>query len=326
MLVLTYQTLVAHPLDVIKTRLQGKNKSATLLPRTDTERGKSYPVDRESPSQFGGSLRLVRRIVRNEGTVSAFYRGLTPNLVGNSLSWALYFVCYDRIKHGIRSYRGVENGGLSYYDFFIASGTAGRPSSLISAFRHSLRSDTGILTAVATNPIWVIKTRMLSTSSSHPGAYTSILNGTRQLYQSEGLLGFYRGLVPSLFGVSHGALQFMAYEQLKIYRGHSFDGGQKDLGAADFLVLSGLAKIFAGSTTYPYQVVRARLQMYDAESTYKSARDVVAQVWRKEGLAGFYKGLGPNLLRVMPSTWVTFLVYEKSKVLLPRILDQRSQV
>lgn len=276
-------TLVAHPLDVIKTRLQ---------------------VDRESPSQFGGSLRLVRRIVRNEGTVSALYRGLTPNLVGNSLSWAFYFVWYDRIKYGIRSYRGFDNGGLSYYDFFIASGTA------------------GMLTAVATNPIWVIKTRMLSTSSSHPGAYTSILDGTRRLYQSEGLLGFYRGLVPSLFGVSHGALQFMAYEQLKIHRGHSLDGGKKDLGAADFMLLSGLAKVFAGSTTYPYQVVRARLQMYDAESTYKSARDVVAQVWRKEGLAGFYKGLGPNLLRVMPSTWVTFLVYEKSKVLLPRMLDQ----
>ena len=186
---------------------------------------------------------------------------------------------------------------------------------------HILMSAPGVLTAVATNPIWVIKTRMLSTSSSHPGAYRSMVDGTRQLYRSEGLLGFYRGLVPSLLGVSHGALQFMAYEQLKIHRGHSFSQGQKDLGAGDFLVLSGLAKLFAGSATYPYQVVRARLQMYDADSTYKSARDVVAQVWKKEGLAGFYKGLGPNLLRVMPSTWVTFLVYEKSKVVLPRMLS-----
>ena len=165
---------------------------------------------------------------------------------------------------------------------------------------------------------------MLSTSSSHPGAYKSIYDGTRQLYRSEGLLGFYRGLVPSLFGVSHGALQFMAYEQLKIYRGHSFHRGQKDLGTADYLFLSGVAKMFAGSATYPYQVVRARLQMYDADSTYRSARDVVTQVWKREGLAGFYKGLGPNLLRVMPSTWVTFLVYEKSKVLLPQMLERRS--
>ena len=166
---------------------------------------------------------------------------------------------------------------------------------------------------------------MLYTPSIHTGAYKSVLDGTRRLYQSEGLLGFYRGLTPSLFGVSHGALQFMAYEQFKVYRGHNLERGQKDLVAADFLVLSGLAKVCAGSETYPYQVVRARLQMYDADRTYRSARDAVAQMWRKEGMAGFYKGLGPNLLRVMPSTWVTFLVYEKAKILLPQVLDPREQ-
>ena len=118
----------------------------------------------------------------------------------------------------------------------------------------------------------------------------------------------------------------MAYEQLKIYRGKSIPGRQKDLSALDFLLLSGLAKVFAGGITYPYQVVRARLQMYDADSTYKSARDVIRQVWRDEGLAGFYKGLGPNLLRVMPSTWVTFLVYEKTKAYLSSLLAQRDQI
>lgn len=178
-----------------------------------------------------------------------------------------------------------------------------------------------MLTALCTNPIWVIKTRMLSTSATHPGAYQSIVDGATQIYRAEGVAGFYRGLVPSLFGVTHGAIQFMAYEQLKIYRARTLTGGQKDLGASDFLILSGLAKVIAGSSTYPYQVVRARLQMYDADSTYKSARDVVSQVWRKEGLKGFYKGLAPNLLRVLPSTWVTFLVYEKVKLYLPKLVE-----
>ncbi len=150
-----------------------------------------------------------------------------------------------------------------------------------------------------------------------------MFDGARQIMRSEGILGFYRGLVPSIFGVSHGALQFMAYEQLKIYRAKSVTGGPKDFSALDFLVLSGVAKVFAGSTTYPYQVIRTRLQMYDAESTYKGASDVVAKVWKKEGLAGFYKGLGPNLLRVLPSTWVTFLVYEKTKVYISHMLEHK---
>ena len=139
-----------------------------------------------------------------------------------------------------------------------------------------------------------------------------MLDGTRQIYQAEGLRGFYRGLLPSLFGVSHGALQFMAYEMLKTHRRTTRVEGV--LNTTDYLVLSGLAKALAGSATYPYQVIRTRLQMYNADSTYNGVRDVVTQVWRKEGLAGFYKGLGPNLVRVMPSTWVTFLVYENTRL------------
>ncbi|KAL8944388.1 MAG: hypothetical protein Q9216_000439 [Gyalolechia sp. 2 TL-2023] len=177
-----------------------------------------------------------------------------------------------------------------------------------------------VLTAMCTNPVWVIKTRMLSSAFNRPGAYRSITHGIQQIYRAEGLRGFYQGLVPSLFGVSHGALQFMVYEQLKQYRAVQLGVGQGDLGAVDLLCLSGASKVFAGSATYPYQVVRARLQMYEANQTYKSARDAVAQIWKQEGLRGFYRGLGPNLVRVLPSTWVTFLVYEKTKTFLPSIL------
>lgn len=164
---------------------------------------------------------------------------------------------------------------------------------------------------------------MLSTGSQAPGAYSSFVSGARQIFRTEGMPGFYRGLVPALFGVSHGALQFMAYEQLKVLRsqpGHKGDGEVRALGNMDFFVLSSLSKVFAGCVTYPYQVVRSRLQTYEAHLLYRSATDAVAQIWAREGLAGFYKGLGPNLFRVLPSTWVTFLVYENTRVLLPKLV------
>ena len=253
----------------------------------------------------------------------AFYRGLVPNLVGNSVSWALYFLWYDKVKNGLSAYHGAEND-LSYYDYFVASGAAGLHAMALN--RMSTSADPkviGALTAACTNPIWVIKTRMLATSSDHVGAYSSILDGARRIYRYEGISGFYRGLVPSLFGVSHGAFQFMAYEQMKKYRSHILEGRKRELGNFDYLLFSGVSKIFAGSVTYPYQVVRARLQTYDADKIYKSARDVMVQVWKQEGLPGFYKGLGPNLLRVVPSTCVTFLVYENVKFYLPRISGEK---
>jgi len=82
----------------------------------------------------------VRNIARNEGGIRAFSRGLGPNIVGNSISWALYFVWYDRIKHGIQDYRGPRTG-LSYYDFFIASGAAGKFLSPAPIIIHFIEAD-----------------------------------------------------------------------------------------------------------------------------------------------------------------------------------------
>jgi solute carrier family 25 folate transporter 32 len=75
----------------------------------------------------------------------------------------------------------------------------------------------------------------------------------------------------------------------------------------------------AGAATYPLQVLRSRLQNYDAEERFgRGIRGVVRQLWREEGARGFYRGIVPGVVRVLPATWVTFLVYENVKFYLPR--------
>lgn len=177
---------------------------------------------------------------------------------------------------------------------------------------------------------------MLSTGSYTPGAYQSFMSGATQILRTEGIPGFYRGLVPALFGVSHGAFQFMAYEKLKSYRlrlsatGGSAGGRSGEFTNVELLLISGLSKTFAGCITYPYQVLRTRLQLqaYNADastktalarSTYRGVLDAMRQIWAQEGVSGFYKGLGPSLVRVLPSTWVVFLVYENTKAAMYKI-------
>ena len=82
-------------------------------------------VDRSSPSRLGSSLRIIREISTHEGGLHAFYRGLAPNLIGNSTSWALYFLCYGSLKDAIRIYRGHEDWMLTSSDYFLASSAAG---------------------------------------------------------------------------------------------------------------------------------------------------------------------------------------------------------
>jgi solute carrier family 25 folate transporter 32 len=38
--------------------------------------------------------------------------------------------------------------------------------------------------------------------------------------------------------------------------------------------------------------------------------DCGKKIFQAEGYVGFYKGLAPNIIRVLPGTCITFLVYE----------------
>lgn len=96
--------------------------------------------------------------------------------------------------------------------------------------------------------------------------------------------------------------------------------------------MSGGSKLGALSLTYPYQVVRSRIQVTTyPHSTgiyvlrapmslllqnnatthlYPTIPATVKRTWTQEGFKGFYRGLGTNLVRVLPGTCVTFVVYE----------------
>lgn len=122
---------------------------------------------------------------------------------------------------------------------------------------------------MVTNPIWVIKTRLMSQTSRGaafnearpPWHYRSTVDAARKMYRTEGLLSFYSGLTPALLGLTHVAVQFPAYEYLKTKFTGQGMGVQGD-GDHWFGILSAsvLSKILASSATYPHEVIRTRLQ------------------------------------------------------------------
>jgi hypothetical protein len=55
------------------------------------------------------------------------------------------------------------------------------------------------------------------TQSRQEVKYRHTLDAALTIYRSEGPRAFYRGLLPSLLGITHVAVQFPLYEQLKIW-------------------------------------------------------------------------------------------------------------
>lgn len=54
-------------------------------------------------------------------------------------------------------------------------------------------------------------------------------------------------------------------------------------------------------------------QRMNTETAYKGMSDVFKKTFQHEGFRGFYKGLFPNLLKVVPSASITYMVYEAMK-------------
>ena len=177
-----------------------------------------------------------------------------------------------------------------------------------------------------TNPIWVVKTRMClqvsspqipCKTSAAQTQYRGLFHGLASIWKQEGILGLYSGIVPALWSTIHGSIQFVIYEDLKRRRvDHAGYAPEAQLPTADYFAIAATSKTCATTVTYPLQVLRSRLQDHtrvtgsserqQANGMLKLAR----QLWQQEGIRPFYRGMLPNIIRVMPSTCITFVTYE----------------
>ncbi|KAL1533258.1 anaphase-promoting complex subunit 2 [Salvia divinorum] len=201
---------------------------------------------------------------------------------------AIKFYTYEMLKNVI----GDSNGDTGILGRLTAGGLA------------------GAVAQTSIYPMDLIKTR-LQTYSSDRGSVPNIGKLARDILVQEGPRAFYKGLIPSLLGiVPYAGIDLAAYETLK-------DMSRKyilqDDGEPGILVQLGCGTIsgaLGATCVYPLQVVRTRMQ---AQRTQSSMSDVFKNTYRIEKLRGFYKGLLPNLLKVVPSAGITYLVYEAMK-------------
>lgn len=229
--------IVTCPLDVIKTRLQAQGSFRRAMRQKQP-----------GSALYQGMIGTARTIWREDG-VRGMYRGLGPMLLGYLPTWAVYMAVYDSSREYY--YTQMDN---KWGARVLASITAGATSTF------------------ATNPIWVIKTRLMSQVSSNapedartPWHYRSTFHAAKTMWQKEGFRVFYSGLAPALLGLSHVAIQFPLYEYFKLQftglsMGENTTASDNDTHFLGILAATFLSKVCATSATYPHEVLRTRLQ------------------------------------------------------------------
>ncbi|KAF8639566.1 hypothetical protein AX17_001468 [Amanita inopinata Kibby_2008] len=289
---------------------------------------------RGADSQYKGVWRSLVRMWREEG-FRGFMRGNGINCLRIVPYSAVQFTTYEQIKkwftrHGSRELdtpKRLTAGALAGITSVCSTYPLDLVRSRLSIATASINLASQPKTAQAAASSIPLPTRHAALSSAYHTASASA-SGTTPAYskadltiagmtlkivrEEGGIRALYRGLVTTAVGVApYVGINFASYETL---RGIITPPGKTTV--ARKLACGALAGSISQTLTYPFDVLRRKMQvtgMKDNSVKYAGALDALRSILRAEGVAGLYRGLWPNLLKVAPSIATSFFTYELVK-------------
>ncbi|KAL4612882.1 mitoferrin-2-like isoform X1 [Arapaima gigas] len=266
-----------------------------------------YPVDcvktrmqslqPEPAARYHNVMDALWRIVRTEGILRPM-RGLNITATGAGPAHALYFACYEKLKKTFSD--AIHPGANSH----LANGAAGCVATLL----HD----------AAMNPAEVVKQRMQMYNSP----YCSVTDCVSAVWRTEGAGAFYRSYTTQLtMNVPFQTLHFVAYEYLQ-----ELLNPHRQYNPSSHMVSGALAGALAAAATTPLDVCKTLLNTQEslALRSLNSSRHISGlahafwTVYRLGGLPAYFKGAQARIIYQMPSTAVSWSVYEFFKYVITR--------
>jgi solute carrier family 25 (mitochondrial folate transporter), member 32 len=279
-------TIAFYPLDVVKMRFMSQDGTTTRQHNNTT---------------YTSLLRSTQTILREEG-VRALYRGAHVAVGGSVAAWGVYMYLYRSLLHVLER---MEGGGMqgAFHAKVMASVVASSASAL------------------ASNPIWLIKTRMqLEERHKHsgvPGEYSGFWRSASVVIRNSGLRGLWVGSSAQILLGVPNALNFPIYESIKGLRMRQT--GKTSLDLTEVCLCTTITKTILAMLSHPLFLVKTRLQdqrSHQGAVQYTSLPQALRLILQREGALGLYRGVIPALAQAIPRSITQFVVYESCLSLL----------
>ncbi|KAK2184765.1 hypothetical protein NP493_253g00002 [Ridgeia piscesae] len=267
------------------------------------------------PTLYKNALQCFMSTVRQEGIAHGLYAGTVPSLMAQVSENAVLFMAYGVCQKLVTSVSGKTSvDSLSVVQNGLAGSCAAVFSSLVLCPTELVKCRMQAMREMALTG--QLEDAMLRKSHLH---HMSAWSLTRDILHEEGVVGLFRGLVPTFAREVPG--YFFFFGGYEISRALLTPPGKSkdDLGPIQTMVCGGLGGVSLWLAIFPTDVIKSRVQVQvNSNKPRLSFIPMVLAIMREEGVRALYKGLGPTILRTFPATGGLFLAYETTKkVLLP---------
>uniref|UniRef100_A0A8C8X5S7 EF-hand domain-containing protein n=1 Tax=Panthera leo TaxID=9689 RepID=A0A8C8X5S7_PANLE len=151
-------------------------------------------------------------------------------------------------------------------------------------------------------PMEVLKTRMIL---GETGQYSGIIDCGKKLLKQEGVRTFFKGYIPNFLGIlPYAGIDLAVYELLKNYWLEHYATNSVDPGIIILLGCSALSHTCGQIASFPLNLVRTRMQVQGEFFFFNGLKTVLKN-------EGFFRGLTPNIIKVLPAVIISCAAYEK---------------
>lgn len=140
--------------------------------------------------------------------------------------------------------------------------------------------------------------------------YRSLFQAVYIIKQEEGIKSFWKGHVPAqLLSIVYGGSQFWSFEILcKIAYSFNLDKFYTPLVNFSSGFIAGSV---ATLLSFPFDVIRTRLVAQSEQyKIYSGITNAFINIYKKEGVAVYFRGLSPTLVQAAPHAGIQFMCYK----------------